>query len=112
MCSRVWRFSLQVQVTLSPGKNCFQNSPVYAWPVQHWTNRPKTSRRSLSSEKCLVGLRDGGILLEIANRPFFGTLCQSRVQADSVVALACLRVNALDVPIGAPHANCVASLAS
>jgi len=73
-CVRVWRFSPQVQVTLSPGKNCFWNSPVDAWPVQHWTRRPKTSRWSLSPEKCLVGLRDGGILLEIANRPFWGAL--------------------------------------
>ena len=81
MCSRVCRFSPHAQATPSPGQNCLRNSPVYAWPVRHWTRRPNTSRWSLSSTKCLVGFRDGGILLEIAKRPVFGDLCQSRAHA-------------------------------
>lgn len=94
------------------GKNCLRNSPVYAWPVRHWTSRPKTSRWSLSSMKCFVGFRDGGILLAIANLPLWGDFCQLRAQAVCVDALARRRANALEVLIGAFHASCVASLAS
>ena len=112
MCSRVCKFSLHSQPTLLSGKNCLRNSPVYACPVRHWTRRPNTSRWFFSSVKCLVGLRDGGILLEIAKRPFFGALCQSRAHAVWVVDLARRRANALDIPIGALQANCVASFAS
>jgi len=46
---------------------------------------------------CFVGLRDGGILLEMANHCFLGTLCQSWVHAVWVVDLAQQRANALDV---------------
>jgi len=62
--------------------------------------------------KCLVGLRDGGILLAIVNFPLQGALCHSLAQAVCVVALAQSRAKALEVPIGAFHASWVASLAS
>jgi hypothetical protein len=78
MCSRVCKFSPHLQAMLFSGKNCLRNSPVYACPVQHWTRRPNTSRWFFSSMKCFVGLRDGGILFEIVNRPFFSALCQSQ----------------------------------
>ena len=55
-------------------KNCLGNSPVYACPVRHWIRRPNTSRWVWSSVKCLVGLRDGGILLAIANLPLRGVV--------------------------------------
>ncbi|EDR15451.1 uncharacterized protein LACBIDRAFT_321280 [Laccaria bicolor S238N-H82] len=54
-------------LVLSSGKNCLRDSLVHACPMRHWTRRPKTSRWSLSSMKCFVGLRDGGILLAMAN---------------------------------------------
>ena len=50
--------------------------------------------------KCLVGLREGGILLVIANLPLRGDFCQSRIHA-----LALRRANALEVAIGALQAN-------
>ena len=59
-----------------------------------------------------MGFKDSGILLKIANQPFFGDHCHSWVQADSTVALAHLRANALDVLIGVPHASWVASFAN
>lgn len=112
MCSRVCRSSPHSQLVLFSGKNCLRNSPVYACPVRHWISRPNTSRWSLSSMKCLVGLREGGILLEIANLPFRGAFCQSRTQAVCVDALARRSANARDVLIGAFHASWVASFAS
>jgi len=87
-------------MTLCPGKNCLWNSPVYVCPVQHCTRWLNTLHWSLSSVKCFVGLRDGGILLEMANHRFLGALCQPQVQAVWVVDLAQQRANSLDVPCG------------
>jgi len=111
MCLRVCRVSPHLQLMLFSGKNCFLNSPVYAWLVQHWIRRPNTSCWFCSSVKCLVGLRDGGILFVIANLPLWGAFCQLRIQAVCVVALAQRRANTLEVPIGALHASWVASSA-
>jgi len=112
MCLWVCRGLPHLHVTFFSGKNCLQNSPMYVWPVQHCIRRPKNSCWSLSSVKCFVGLRDGGILFEIVNHPFFGVFCHLQAHAACMVALACHRANALDVPIGAFHAICVASFAS
>jgi len=92
MCSWVLRGSLHSQLMFFLGKNCFLNSPMYAWPVQCCIRQPKTSHWFLSSVKCLVGLRDGGILLAIANFPLQGALCHLCAQAVCVVALAQHRV--------------------
>ena len=51
MCSQVCKVSPHSQLTLFSGKNCFLNSPVYAWPVRHWIRRPNTSRWFCSSVK-------------------------------------------------------------
>ena len=112
MCSRVCRVSPHSQLMLFLGKNCFLNSPVYTWLVRHWIRWPNTSHWFCSSVKCLVGLRDGGILFAIANLPLWGAFCQSRIQAVCVVALAQRRANTIEVPIVALHASWVASLAS
>jgi len=53
-------------------------------------------------------MRDGRILLEMVNRHFLGTLCQSQVHAVWVVDLAQQRANFLDVPI--VHSRLVVSL--
>jgi hypothetical protein len=86
-CSRVCKVSPHSQLTLFLGKNGFRNSPVHAWLVRHWTRRPKTSRWFWSAVKCWAGLRDGGILLVIANLALPGDFCQSRTHADWVVGL-------------------------
>ena len=43
MCLHVYRASSHSQLTLLLGKNCFQNSPMYVWLVQHCTRWPRTS---------------------------------------------------------------------
>jgi len=112
MCLRVWGSTPHLQLVLFSGKNCLQNSLVYACPVQHWTSWPKTSCWSFSAMKCFVGFRDGGILFDIANLPLCGAFCQLRTHAAWVEALAHRRAKALDVLIGAFQVSCVASLAS
>ena len=79
-------------------------------PVWHCTRWPNTSHWSLSSVKCFMGLGDSGILLEMVNHCFLGALCQLWVPAVWVVDLAQQRAKALDIPIGAFQASCVASL--
>ena len=100
MCSHVCKVSSpHSQSMLFSGKNCFRNSPVYAWPVRHCTRRLKTSRWFWSSVKCFVGLRDGGILLAIANLPLQGALCQSRARADCVPVVALALWRALNAQV-------------
>lgn len=106
VCSNVYRTVQNLALDLK-----LEVHPMYACPVRHWTNRRKTSRWSFSATKCLVGLRDEGILLDFANLPLGGPFCQSRTNADWVKAFARQRANALDVLIGVLQENYVASLA-
>jgi len=78
----VCRFSLHLQATLPLGKNCLQNSPVYACPVQQCTRWPNTLHWSLSSVKCFCGIEgwwdsvgDGKLLFLGHSLPVTGPCC-------------------------------------
>jgi hypothetical protein len=102
----------QVDGSGDSGMNDLRNSPVYAWPVLHWRTLPNTSRLPFRSRKCLVGLREGGILFETANLPVLGVVDHSFHQI-FVVELLDLRL-ALDLVVlkGISQGRAVASLAS
>ena len=91
MCSWVCRFSPHTQATPSPGKNCLWNSPVYAWPVRHWTRQPNTSCWSLSSAILLLfGVHTNGPPLQLV--PLYSYTMETEVWA-GVVSWSSLEVH-------------------